>query len=490
MKARRLRLLAATGALALAAAADADAQTAARRPLPSAIEAPAAPDLIRLSGTIERLVARVRPAVVQVLTTAYLPGETARPGALLATQHASGSGVLVSADGYIVTNAHVVEGARRVQVVLAPPGPEPTAPRSILKPPGRTLGAQVVGIDQESDLALLKVVETGLPFLLLGDSEALRQGQIVIALGSPLGLEGSVTLGVVSAVARQVKPDDRMVYIQTDAPINPGNSGGPLLDAEGQVVGINSFILTQSGGSEGIGFAAPSNIVRTVVDQLRKAGRVRRGEIGVVAQTVTPTLAAGLGLAQTWGVVLADVHPSGPGAAAGLRVGDIVLTLDAKVTENARQFLVNLYPHTVGDTVIVEVQRGTERRKVPVTVVERPSDPARLADLVSPERNVVARLGILGLDLDEALLRMRGPLRARAGVVVAAAAPDSGSMQDPLRPGDVIYTLNQQSVTGVESLRGLLAKVSLGQAVVLHVERAGEMRYIGFEMAEPATTSP
>ena len=475
---------------AVATPPPAHAQATTRRTLPAAIEAPAAPDLIRLSGTIERLVARVRPAVVQVITTAYLPGETAAPGALLATQHATGSGVLVSADGYIVTNAHVVEGARRVQVVLAPPGPEPSAPRSILKPPGRALGAQVVGLDHESDLALLKVVETGLPFLTLGDSEALRQGQIVIALGSPMGLEGSVTLGVVSAVARQVKPDDRMVYIQTDAPINPGNSGGPLLDAEGQVVGINSFILTQCGGSEGIGCAAPSNIVRTVVDQLRKAGRVRRGEIGIVAQTITPTLAAGLGLGQGWGVVLADVLPDGPGARAGLRVGDIVLSLDGKVTENARQFLVNLYPHTVGDTVIIEVLRGTDRRKVPVSVVERPSDPARLADLVTPERNVIARLGILGLDLDDALLRMLGPLRAQAGVVVAAAAPDSGSVQDPLRPGDVIYTLNQQSVTSVESLRGLLAKLSVGEPVVLHVERAGELRFIGFEISEASPASP
>jgi serine protease Do len=489
---RALIPLAAAGALAhtVATPPHAHAQATARRALPAAIEAPAAPDLIRLSGTIERLVARVRPAVVQVLTTAYLPGETAAPGALLATQHATGSGVLVTADGYIVTNAHVVEGARRVQVVLAPPGPEPSAPKSILKPPGRALGAQVVGLDHESDLALLKVVETGLPFLSLGDSEALRQGQIVIALGSPMGLEGSVTFGVVSAVARQVKPDDRMVYIQTDAPINPGNSGGPLLDAEGQVVGINSFILTQSGGSEGIGFAAPSNIVRTVVDQLRKSGRVRRGEIGVVAQTVTPTLAAGLGLGRGWGVVLADVHPDGPGARAGLRVGDIVLTLDGKVTENARQFLVNLYPHTVGDTVIIEVLRGADRRKVAVAVVERPSDPARLADLVTPERNVIARLGILGLDLDDALLRMLGPLRAQAGVVVAAAAPDSGSVQDPLRPGDVIYTLNQQSVTGVESLRGLLGKLSVGEPVVLHVERGGELRFIGFEISEASPASP
>jgi serine protease Do len=470
--------------LALCCAPSAPAQTAARRP-PVAEPVPA--DLVRLSGTIETLVARVRPAVVKILTTAYVPGDPARPG-LLTTQLGSGSGVILSEDGYVVTNAHVVAGARRVQVMLAPPGTEPTAPKSILKTPGRMVGAQVVGVDQESDIALLKLVETGLPFLALGDSEALRQGQIVVALGSPLGLEGSVTLGVVSAVARQVKPDDRMVYIQTDTPINPGNSGGPLLDAEGHVVGINSFILTQSGGSEGIGFAAPSNIVRTVYEQLRKTGRVRRGEIGVVAQTITPTVAAGLGLPQAWGVVLADVTPDGPAAKAGLRIGDIVLHLDGKVTENARQFLVNLYPHPVGQTVMVEVLRGTERRTVPVAVVERPTDAARLADLVSPERNVITRLGILALDLDDKLLDgMMAMTRARAGVVVAATAAGGGSTDDPLKAGDVIYALNQDSVTGVEVLRRLVAKVTAGAPVVLQVEREGALRYIAFEMADPST---
>ena len=440
-------------------------------------------DLVRFSGTIESLVARVRPAVVQVVTTAYVPGETA-PGPVLARQHGTGSGVLLSADGYIVTNAHVVEGARRVQVVLALPGPGPAEPKSILKPAGRVVGAQVIGVDRESDLAVLKVAEQGLPFLGLGDSDALRQGQLVVAVGSPLGLEGSVTLGVVSAVARQIKPEDRMVYIQTDATINPGNSGGPLLDAEGRVVGINSFILTQSGGSEGIGFAAPSNIVRNVFDQVRRTGRVRRGEIGVVPQTVSPALAAGLGLGQPWGVVLGDVRPDGPAAQAGLKIADLVLTLDGKPVENARQFEVDLYPHAVGNAVTIEVLRGTGRLTFRVPVVERPRDPARLADLVTPERNVVSRLGILGLDLDDTIAAMLGPLRARAGVVVAAAAADSGSLVDPLRAGDVIYTVNQQSVTGVEGLRAALARIGLGEPVVLHVEREGELRFIAFEMSE------
>src|SRR5262245_30615806 len=323
------------------------AQAPAARPAPESSRGIS--DLTRLSTTIEALVARVRPAVVQVATTAYVAGVTA-PGAGFATQQGTGSGVLLSADGYIVTNAHVVEGARRVQVVLTLPGPGPAEPKSVLKPAGRVVGAQVIGVDRESDVAVLKVAEEGLPFLPFGDSESLRQGQLVVAVGSPLGLAGSVTFGVVSAVARQVKPEDRMVYIQTDAPINPGNSGGPLLDTEGRVMGINSFILTQSGGSEGIGFAAPSNIVRNVYEQIRRTGKVHRGAIGVSAQTVTPTLAAGLGLAQPWGAVLADVAPRGPAAAAGLAIGDVVLTLDGKPLENGRQLEVNLYRHAVGDT--------------------------------------------------------------------------------------------------------------------------------------------
>ena len=209
MRTTRLRLLAAAGALAVAAAPDARAQTAARRPLPSAIEAPAAPDLIRLSGTIERLVARVRPAVVQVLTTAYLPGETARPGALLGTQRAARAPVSCSnAAGYIVTNAHVVRGRTPLQVVLAPPGGR--ALRARVDPQARgTHGRRAARRHRRArrDLAAAEGGREGSPALPLGDSDALRQGQIVLAFGSPLGFENSVTMGVVSSVARQLKPD-------------------------------------------------------------------------------------------------------------------------------------------------------------------------------------------------------------------------------------------------------------------------------------------
>jgi serine protease Do len=426
-----------------------------------------APDLSGLSRDLQALSERVKPAVVQVLITGYAPAD-----GQLVKQRASGSGVILDSDGYVITNAHVVQGARRVQVALAGLASGPPGARSILKAPGRVVGAVVVGTDLETDLAVLKLDEKGLPFLPFGDSEALRPGELVLAFGSPLGLENSVTLGVVSAVARQVRPEDRMIYVQTDASINPGNSGGPLVDGQGRVVGINTFIYSQSGGSEGIGFAAPSNIVRNVFDQIRRTGRVHRGEIGVRVQTVTPALAAGLGLRQDWGVVLSDVPPDG----AGLRIGDLVLKLDGKVMENARQLEVDLYPRVPGGSVTLEVLRGAERLTYVVTIAERAGDPERFADQVSPERNSVARLGVLALDLDEAVAQMLPPLRARAGVVVATA--DGRAGPDPLLPGDVIYSVNQEPVSGVESLRAVLAQLKPGSPVVLQLERGGELRFV------------
>src|SRR6202035_1849530 len=192
----------------------------------------------------------------------------------------------------------------------------------------KLLEAKLVGMDREIDLAVLKIDKTGLPHLALGDSERLRQGELVMAFGNPLGLEGSVSMGIVSSTARQIHPDDLMAYIQTDAPINPGNSGGPLIDSHGRLVGINTFILTQSGGSEGLGFAIPSNLVSRVYNQIRREGHVHRGRIGVFAQTITPAMAEGIGLAQDSGVILSDVEPEGQADKAGVKVGDVVLTLN------------------------------------------------------------------------------------------------------------------------------------------------------------------
>jgi len=466
----RLSLAAAVLSGFLPALARAQART---QPAPAASPAATA-GLTGLDAQLEALSRRVAPSVVQVLATGY----TQAPNMLLARGQSTGSGVIVDAEGWIVTNAHVVEDARSVKVDVQQPDAA-SAGGSILRPRSQRVAARVVGVDRETDVAVLKIERSGLPALQLGDSELLHQGQLVMAFGSPLGLENSASLGVVSAVARQLKPDDPMIYVQTDASINPGNSGGPLVDAQGRMVGLNTMILSQSGGNEGIGFAAPSNIVRTVYEQLRKSGRVRRGVIGVRAQTITPSLAAGLGLVFDRGVVLSDVTPAGPAEAAGLRPGDIVIALDGKPMENARQFDVNLYRRAPGESVTLSVRRGLQALEAQVPVVPRPDDTDRLQALVTPEKNLIPRLGVLALEIDEDLLRLAGPLRGREGVVVAARA--GGADDDDLRAGDVIYAVNGVSVLGLAELRAAVGRPAPGQPLVLHVERAGKLLYVVIE---------
>jgi serine protease Do len=440
-----------------------------------------------LSESLQQLAERIGPSVVQVFATSYAaPDEETDRGALLTTQRTTGSGVILDPNGYIVTNAHVVTGAIRVQVEV--PVPEPAAARSsprrsVLKPHGRMLGAQIVALDEETDLAVLKVEASGLPALTLGDSEALKPGQLVMAFGSPLGLEASVSMGVVSAIARQLEPEDPMIYIQTDASINPGSSGGPLVDTDGRVVGINTLIYTQSGGNEGIAFAAPSNIVRNVFEQIRQTGRVRRGEIGVATQTITPVLAAGLGLSQDWGVVASDVDPDGPAARGGLRAGDIIVALDGKTMENGRQFQVNFYARSIGQTVVLEVLREGRPLTLRVQVAERTDDPLRFAEMVRPEEHLVPRLGLLGLNLDDRLATMLPDLRRREGVVVAAISADAPiSRQGQLEPGDVIYAVNNRAVADLASLRAAVAAVKPGAPAVLQIERDGTLMYLGFAL--------
>jgi serine protease Do len=441
------------------------------------------PDALHeLSTALESLAQRTGRAVVQVFSTGFALNEEDDSGdaALLTKQKSTGSGVILSSDGYIVTNAHVVRGGRQIQVQLA--GSQERVPgHSVIRPVGAKLDAKVIGIDRDSDLAVLKIDRTGLPFLSFGDSGELHQGQLVLAFGNPLGLANSVTMGVVSSVARQIKPDDPMIYIQTDAPINPGNSGGPLLDTDGRVVGINTFILTQSGGSEGIGFAIPSNVVRNVVRQLRQDGHVHRGQIGVHAQTITPTLAAGLDLPRDWGVVLGDVEPDSPADEAGLKVGDIVLALNGRVMENARDLEVSLYRKPLGEKVGIEVLRGTEKLTFHVEVIERDDDPMRFADMVNPEKNIVARLGILGIDIDKKISQMLPDLREPYGVVVAARAAGS-PYSTQLDPGDVIHAVNNEPVTSIAALRQALDKRKANDPTVLQIERDGRLMYLDLEL--------
>ncbi|MGA2599570.1 MAG: trypsin-like peptidase domain-containing protein [Bryobacteraceae bacterium] len=439
-----------------------------------------------LSMSFEKLTDQVHRAVVQVFSTGYTTAsddsDSSNTSSLLSKQRATGSGVIVSADGYIITNNHVVRSARRIQVRLPASRRELANLNSILKPEGQLLDAKLIGFDRQSDVAVLKIDGANMPHLALGDSQELRQGQIVMAFGNPLGLEGSVSMGIVSAVARQIKPEDPMIYIQTDAPINPGNSGGPLIDADGKVVGINTFILSQSGGSEGIGFAIPSNIVKTVYAQIRKEGHVHRGQIGISAQTITPALAKGLSLPRDWGVLVADVEPDGPAESAGVKVGDMILSVNGKPMENARQLQVDVYQRAMGDKLHLALLRGGDNLKADVEVVELPNDPMRFVDLVTPENNLVTRLGILGIAIDKQLVQMLPELRFPYGIVVAAGSASDLSSGTGLQPGDVIYSVNGDPMTSVEALKKKLDEFKAGQSPVLQIQREEKLMFVVIEL--------
>jgi len=436
-----------------------------------------------LSLELKRITSTVSPAVVQVFTSSFGPlaQDRGQGAAIYGKLIGSGSGAIIDPEGYIVTNAHVVEGARRVRVLL-PPSIDPRERRSILEGEGRLVGAQVIGIDHETDLALLKIPEKGLPHLKFGDSDVIFQGQMVFAFGSPLGLSNSVSFGVVSTVARQLESESPMIYLQHDAAVNPGNSGGPLVNARAEIIGINTLIFTQSGGFEGLSFAAPSNIVRVVIEQLRATGRVRRGIIGIRTQTVNPWMAEGLRLSQDWGVILGDVYPGSPADAAGLQIGDIVLSLDGKTMENGRQCDVNIYGKKIGSEVQLEVMRGGRRFTKKVKVVERAEPDMRFLSMVTPEKNLIPRIGVLVLELDSQIKRMLPDLRRSEGVVVAARAADAQVFGEPLQAGDVIYAVNGQLVKDLRTLRERLDALRYGDVAVLQLERSGSLRYLTMEL--------
>ncbi len=432
-----------------------------------------------LSGSLASVAERVGPSVVQVFTTGYGIGS----GAVTMTkQQGTASGIILSPDGYIITNAHVVNHAERIRVLLADRVVGRETKRVMLKPRAAKIEAKLVGIDTATDLALLKIDSAGLPGLALSDSNAVRQGQLVLAFGSPLGLGNTVTMGVVSAVARQLREDDAVVYIQTDAPINPGNSGGPLVNAAGEVIGINAMILSQSGGSEGVGLAIPSNTVRDIVGQLRANGRVRRGVIGIQAQSVTSVMAAALSLPQTWGVIVTDMAEDGPAATAGLRIGDVIVSIDGKDVENVRQFGINLYRHAIEATVAIEILRGADRLALTVPVSERPDDPARLIEFSDPQKNLVPQLDLLGVDLTDELAAAFGPARLKEGVLVVAMSAEAAPPGDRFQPGDIIHSVNHTSVGSLAELRAAVANFKDGDPVVIQIERQGRLTLVSFEI--------
>ncbi len=428
----------------------------------------AADNPVALNSAVRVLVHDVRRSVVQVVVTGYQP---AADGAatVLAHSRAIGSGAVIAAGGFIVTNAHVVAGAERIDVVLADADGDDTP----LGHRGRTVGARLVGAAEELDLALLQV-DADLPVLRIAAPETIHQGDLVFAFGSPEGLRDSVSMGLVSAVARQVRPDSPIAYVQTDSAINPGNSGGPLVNMHGELVGLNTFIHTQSGGSEGLGFALPGSIVALAYPQLREHGHLHRAALGIALQDITPAMKEGLGLPVDSGLIVADVFDGGPAAAAGMRPGDVIVSLDGRPLASLSflELYRYLYALADGQTVKLGYLRGDRAEAVSLTAIVPPHECGPPLTLAHIDENLVEPLGIVATTLDD---------DERSGVVVVArlAGPAGGDI--PLAMGDVVRAINGEPATSAAALRDAMGRIPHGHGVVLQVERGGQLTYVAFE---------
>ena len=470
-------------ALMLAAPASLSGQAqAGQAQVPQSPRAPSRA-LAEFSTAVQDLAQSLSPAVVQIDVRARVAVEETegRRSGFVRNQQATGSGIILDANGYIVTNAHVVNGARKVDVSVLDTRTA-TGNAAVRLAHHIHYAAKIVGADKESDLAVLKIEAHGLPTLSLLDSDTLRQGQIVLALGSPLGLENSLSVGFISAPIRHLDEDSPMSYIQTDAPINPGNSGGPLLDISGRVAGINTLILTQSGGSEGIGFAIPANIVKRVYEALKSEGHVHRGAIGVVAQEITPTLAAALHLKVQSGLILADVLLHSAAETAGLLPGDIVLSIDGHDVTEPQQLSGEVFQHSIGETLTLQIVRGDQKLEKRVPVLERRKSAGGLADLATDDSNLIRQIGVLACTLDLNALAIVGESRTFSGVLVAAVPAEYAFRNPGLVSGDIIVSFNGTDMASLDALKSALREKKSGDPIALRIDRGGEMMYVVFEL--------
>jgi serine protease Do len=423
------------------------------------------------SNYIADVAERVTPAVVNIVTETTRRNAALPPGAENAPpffrdffgnngggqrrEMGAGSGVVISADGYIVTNNHVVERADTVKISFNDQ---------------REYRAKVIGTDKSSDLALLKVDATGLPHLALGDSSKLRLGEYVLAVGNPFGVGQTVTMGIVSAKGRsRVGIVDYEDFIQTDAAINPGNSGGALVNMRGELVGINTAILSRSGGAQGIGFAVPTSMVRPIVDQIRQHGRVRRGFLGVGIQDLTPDIASSFGLPSTVeGVLVSDVQDEGPAAKADVKPGDVILTVNGAKTRSASELRNTIAMLGPTGKAKLEVLREGKKRTLDVALTEKRDDQA------APETPSASSSPLAGMNLRDLDGELRGRLRAPprlSGVVVTEVAQGSPAEEAGVQEGDVITHVDRTAVGSSDDVRKL--GLEKRERVLLRVWRKG-----------------
>jgi serine protease Do len=465
-------LLAALLVLPLFASASLAQSTAAASSLAAPTHpAPAIPGALPESYPWMRLAEELTPAVVNVRTT----GEAARgrsaeePGPESFRRRLPpefrdraperprqmrglGSGFIVDASGYIVTNHHVVDGAKSIEVALDD---------------DRKLPAKLIGSDPETDIALIKVEATGLPTIPLGNSSALRVAEPVMAIGNPFGLDHTVTVGIISGTGRVIGAGRYDDFLQTDAAINPGNSGGPLINTRGEAIGIATAIASRSGGFQGVGFAIPIDLAKPILQQLRSAGRVTRGWLGVSIQPLTPELAKSFGLTEPKGVLVASVADGSPAERAGVKPGDVIVRYDGKPVDSPRALPPLVANTVIGKTVELSVFRDGSVRSLPVTVGNMAESRQASATGERPDGSRVAER--LGVELQQ----------GDKGVVVTDVRPDSPADQAGIAEGDLIREVNRTPVERIEDVeKGMSRPAGTSKQILLRVERQGSERYV------------
>ncbi len=385
---------------------------------------------------------------------------------------ALGSGFVISEDGYIVTNNHVIEGADEITIEFFS---------------GKKLEAKLVGTDPKTDIALLKVeAEAALPFVNFGNSDLMRVGDWVMAMGNPLGQGFSVSAGIVSARGRELNPGAYDDYIQTDAAINRGNSGGPLFNMDGQVVGVNTAILSPNGGSIGIGFSMASNVVAKVVDQLKEFGETRRGWLGVRIQDVTPDVAEAMGLAEALGALVTDV-PEGPAKDAGIVAGDVITLFDGQPVNDAGDLTRRVADAPIGEAVPVIVQREGRTETLAVTLGRREEAEAATLPASSPAPEAPKQMESLGLTLaplDDDMRARLGLDASTEGLMVLAVDQASEAFTKGLREGDLITEAGQQKVVRLQDLEDRIAEATEAgrKSLLLLIRRGGDPRFVALSL--------
>jgi Do/DeqQ family serine protease len=389
------------------------------------------------------------------------PGDDARPRVPRTyRQRGLGSGVVVTADGYILTNHHVIDGADEITVEFND---------------RRSFDAKVIGSDELSDLAVLKIDATNLTPVALADSDAAQVGDVVLAVGNPLGVGQTVTMGIVSAKGRQTDGDSYQDFIQTDAPINQGNSGGALVNLKGELLGINSQILSPSQGNIGIGFAIPANMARRVMDDLRRDGRVRRAQLGVTIQEVTPDMAQSLGLKDTQGVIVSSVTAEGAADKAGVKAGDVLKSFDGKAVADMNSLRNRVAETKPGSTATLVIVRDGSEKTLSVKLDERSAGTARRDD-ADPEADRTA-LGVAVAPLTPQLAERAGLPKDAHGLVVQDVDPDSRAADAGIQRGDIIREVNREAVRSVEDLRAAVKRTTDRPALVL-VQRGDQSLFV------------